>query len=711
MLNFRDWKYEDSRLAGYLGRVSPRTRLILKIGLAISILGVGLFDAWLGTCAFAGCPSPREIQRYRPDEGGRILDRNGKLMGRLAQVRRVNIPVSQVPKHVREAFLAVEDRRFYRHNGVDWRGFVRASVRNVKAGGVREGFSTITMQAARNTFVVRRFKARSLAQKLVELRMARLMERSLTKDQILELYLNAIYMGNGVYGIEAASRDLFGRNAQQLTVSQGAMLAALPKGPSMYTPRRHPKRALQRRNLVLAQMVKEGYLTRTQFNRHARERLRIARDEWRPSDVLDTYALDAVRSLVDSVLKEREEDVVDITVHTTLDARAQRAADIAVTRRAAAIGRRIQGAMIAIDPRNGDIRAIVGGRTYERGNFNRALAAKRQPGSAFKPFVFAAALSSGYTPASEVNDDPVDVIRGRQVWSPANFNHEYLGRVTFRRALIRSANAATVRVSTALGEQRIIDAAHRNGIASRIEPVPAIALGALDVTPYELVRAYAPFANGGLRVTPRLVRRVEASDGSVLWSSETAEPERAMDPRDAYQITSMLRGVVDYGTGRVIRDYGVRGMIAGKTGTTNNGADVWFVGYTPTIVAGFWFGYDDPRSIGGDASGGRLAAPAWAEFYRNGWREQAPANAWDPPQGMSMRVIDAQTGYLATEWCPIRQQEWFKPGTEPVNPCPDHGPMYESEDGTWSAERPNNNNWPDDIGKKIGKALGKIFRF
>ncbi len=709
MVEFKK-KFEGSRLAGFLARRSPRTRLILKIGLAISILAVGLFDSWLGTCAYSGCPTPREIQRYRPDEGGRILDRGGILMGRLAQVRRVNIPLTQVPSHVREAFVAVEDRRFYRHNGVDWRGFVRAASRNVRAGGVREGFSTITMQAARNTFVVRRFKSRSLSQKLIELRMARLMERSLTKDQILELYLNAIYMGNGVYGIEAASRDLFGRSAPQLTVSQGAMLAALPKGPTRYTPRRHPKRALQRRNLVLSIMVKEGYLTLPQFSRYARDRLRIARDEWRPSDALDTYALDAVRALVDSALKEREEDVADITVYTTLDARAQRAADNAVRKRASAIGRSVQGAMVAMDPRNGDVRAIVGGRYYERGNFNRALAAKRQPGSVFKPFVFAAALAAGYTPASEVNDDPVDVIQGRKIWSPANFNHEYLGRITFRRALMRSANAATVRISTGLGPQRSIDVAHRNGITSEIEAVPAVALGALEVTPFEIVRAYAPFANGGFKVTPRLVKRVEAADGSVLWASETAELTRAMDPRDAYQITSMLRGVVDYGTGRVLRDYGVRGAVAGKTGTTNNGADVWFIGYTPTVVAGFWFGRDDPRSLGGDASGGRLAAPAFAEFFLKGWQEKPAVNAWDPPPGMSMRVIDARTGYLASEWCPVRQQEWFKPGTEPGTQCPEHGEPYDSGEGDWQAEG-QEQRAPEDFAKKIGKALGKIFRF
>ncbi|MBA2686837.1 MAG: PBP1A family penicillin-binding protein [Gemmatimonadaceae bacterium] len=677
--------------------------------MAISVLGILLFDSWLGTCAFDGCPTTAEIQRFRPDEGGKILDRNGKFLGRLAYVRRVNVPLSQVPKHVRQAFIATEDRRFYDHNGVDWRGFLRAIAANVKSAGVAQGFSTITMQAARNTFVVGRFKARSLAQKLVELRVARLMERTLTKDQILEIYLNAIYLGNGVYGIEAASRDLFGRPTKSLNVSQGAMLAALPKAPSAYTPRRHPKRAVERRNLVLSLMVRDGYISSGNADRAKREPLRITKNEWKPAGDMDSFALDAVRALADSILKSREEDVADITVYSTLDYAAQRAADRAVQRRAASIGRSIQGAMVAMDPRNGDIRALVGGRFYEAGNFNRALSAKRQPGSAFKPFVYATALAAGYTPASEVDDDPVDVIRGRNVWSPANFNGEYLGKVTFRRALMSSLNAATVRVSMVVGIDRIIDQAHKQGITSAIDPQPAIVLGAVDVTPMEMVRAYAPFANGGFKVAPRLVRRIEASDGSVMWSSESTPLERVMDPRDAYQMTSMLRSVIDYGTGRVIREYGVKGPVAGKTGTTNNGADVWFMGYTPTVVAGFWFGYDNPRSIGRDASGGRLAAPAWAEWYMNGWKEANPQAAWGAPEGMSPRTIDAQTGYLATEWCPVRQVEYFRPGTEPNMPCPNHGPGY-MEDGpaqTWADET----NWAEDLSKKVGKALGKIFRF
>jgi len=635
-------------------------------------------------------------------------------MGRLETVRRVNVPLKQVPDFVQQAFIATEDRRFYQHGGLDWRGFFRAVITNLKAGRTREGFSTITMQVARNTFAVRKYPARSLRQKLTELRLSRLIESSLTKKQILELYFNVIYMGNGVYGVEAASRDLFGRSVNQLNLPQAAMLAALPKAPSLYTPRRHPDRALARRNLVLGLMVKEGYVSANRLKGLQAERLRIARDEWRPKDANDSYALDAVRAIVDSIIQGGTSDIVDLTVRTTLDRNAQIAADRAVRRRAAAIqsetGRRaqIQGAMVAVDPRNGDIRALTGGRVYERGNFNRALLAHRQPGSAFKPFVYATAMAAGYTPSSEVDDDPIDVIQGRDVWSPQNYNDDYSGRITFRRALIKSANAATVRVSQAVTIPRVIELAKRLGIVSPLPNVPSMALGSAEVTPLELVTAYAAFANGGLRVKPRLVRSIETADKTQIWSKDEEHGTAVMDPRDAYQVTSMLQSVVDYGTGKAVRDYGVTGLVAGKTGTTNSGTDVWFVGYTPTLVAGFWFGFDVPASIGGDASGGRLAAPAWAEFYLNGWREPRNPTAWNPPPGMSMRVIDPTTGYLATEWCPASRNEYYKPGTEPTIACPVHGPdMGDEQNPDWQNQR----DWQNDFGKRIGKALGKIFKF
>ena len=393
-----------------------------------------------------------------------------------------------------------------------------------------------------------KYPNRSLRQKLIELRVARLMERSLTKDQILQLYVNAIYMGNGVYGVEAASRDLFGKSVGKVTLPEAAMLAALPKAPSVLhaapQSRARPGAPQSRaradgRGGISSRAIRLPGLRST--------RLRIAKNEWRPDTRGDSYALDAVRAFTDSVLIGRDDDDRDLTrLH---DARYQvrRKQRIAPSRVVRRRFRResngywngarhsVQGAMVALDPRNGDIRALTGGRRYERGNYNRALKAKRQPGSAFKPFVYVTALSAGYSPASDVRDEPVEVVQGRTVWTPANYDDEYLGLITFRRALMRSSNAAAVRVSQLVGLRPIIENAHRMGIQSEIPNYPAVALGAIDVTPIELVRAYAPFANGGFRVTPRLVRRIESRDGDVLWSGETAPLERVIDPRDAYR--------------------------------------------------------------------------------------------------------------------------------------------------------------------------------
>ena len=671
------------------------------------VVTVVTFDAWLATCGFAGCPSSEEIRRFRPIEGSEAIDRSGNSLGRLTSVRRINVPLSQVPRHVQQAFIATEDRRFYDHKGLDWRALLRAVGRNVSSLEMREGFSTITMQVARNTFTARVVSERSLRKKLLELRFARLIEGTLTKHQILELYLNVIYLGNGTYGVEAASRDLFGKGVKKVTLAEAAVLAALPKGPSSYTPRKAPDRAKKRRDLVLGLMVREGYIDSTQARRAAAQPLRVAKQEWRPTGT-NSYALDAIRRAVDSLLGGGALDAGDVVVFTTIDGNAQKVAERAVAKRAAYIQDRerawygrskgvVQGAMIAIDPRTGDVRAIVGGRRYERGGFNRALSARRQPGSAFKPFVYAAALAAGLSPATMVDDDPVEIAQSDgRIWTPANHGDEYNGRITLRRALMRSANAATVRVSRAVGEARVVAAARKNGISSQLDPVPSIALGALEVTPLELVLAYAPFANGGFRIKPRLVQRIEAADGRILWKTDPVR-DLVMNPEDAYMMTSMLRSVVDHGTGYAVRESGARGPIAGKTGTTNDGADVWFVGYTPTVAAGFWFGHDQRISLGGYASGGSTAAPAWAEFFVNGWRERADGDEWEPPPGMVPVVIDAYTGELGGEWCPATQTVWFKPGTEPTEYCHEHPEPTDR--------------WVDDFGDRIASAFKKIFRF
>jgi membrane carboxypeptidase/penicillin-binding protein len=317
-------------------------------------------------------------------------------------------------------------------------------------------------------------------------------------------------------------------------------------------------------------------------------------------------------------------------------------------------------------------------------------------------------LHAGYSPATEVDDQPIDVTIGSTVWQPANYNDEYAGRVTFARALLLSANAATVRVSRAIGEPAVITAARLNGITSPLTPVPSIALGAEGVTPIELVAAYAPFDNGGFRVTPRLVTRIEAPDGTLLWSSEIQRPTPVMNPQDAYEITEMLQGVVNYGTGKTLRDMGLTGAIAGKTGTTNSGEDAWFVGYSPTLVTGVWFGYDTPREISTNATGGRIAAPAWGEFYSAGWHEPPGSNFAVPP-GMVSAVVDPQSGELATDWCPTRTREWFKPGTEPTEQCHLHTGPPQGQMAADAGDAQNGDDRTDPIGA-VGRSISKLLR-
>jgi len=686
--------------------LTHRDRRRRRLGLlASALLGSStlLIVAWVFTCGFQGCPTTSQIQAFRPSEGSRVLDRTGQPIGRLTDVRRINVPLDSMPKSLRAAFIATEDRRFYYHRGIDWRSAGRATLRNLSEAGVREGFSTITMQVVRNAFLPHLSRERSLRRKLIELELARRLERTLNKQQILETYLNVIYLGNGTYGVEAASRDLFGKSVGRLTLAEAATLAGLARGPSLYTPRRHPARARARRDLVLSLMAREGYISPEAAGRARVEPLRLARAQWRPRPE-PSYALDPVRAVVDSVLGDDAAAAGDLAVYSTLDARAQRAAERAIQVQAAAIQRQragaargraeLEGAAVALDPRTGEIRALVGSRRGVRRGFNRALEARRQPGSAFKPFVYAAALSAGYSPATILDDSPVVVAAAGNTWKPENFGGEYGGPLTLRRALMRSANAATVRLSQAVGESRVVALAQRLGIRSRMATVPALALGAMEVTPLELVAAYAPFANGGIRVRPQLVRRIEAADGTVLWRARPVAPERVLRETEAFQITSMLQSVVDGGTGRVVRNLGVKGLVAGKTGTTNNGADVWFIGYTPTLVAGFWFGYDAPQTIAPNASGGRLAAPAWATFYLTGWREPDPAGAWKPPLGLVDRKIDASNGKLSNEWCPVTQREWFQAGTEPTEICEEHDAPFIHE--------------LEEFGRKIGEVLGRI---
>ena len=671
--------------------VSWRTRLFkpsLYAG-ALVVAAALTTVSWWWSCGWQGCPTPAQLRAWRPTEGGALLARDSAFVSALSPVNRTNVPLSRVPAHVQAAFIAVEDRRFHMHHGVDWYGVGRATVANVAAGSVREGASTITMQLARNVFLGNRATERTLGRKLLEWRYATLLERSLSKQDILERYLNAIYLGNGVYGVEGASRDLFGKSVKDISLSEAAMLAGLPKAPSSYSPRRDKARALARRAIVFDVLLREGVADSATIQTLRNKPLKVVRAEWAPARAVDSWAVEAVRVTLDSLRKAgvipRSLNDAQLRVWSTIDRRAQIAGERAITLGASQIDQerasggfsvgsarsRTQGALVALDPATGALRAIVGGRRIERKGFNRALRAKRQPGSTFKPFVYAEALRQGFTAATMLEDEPVEIDIGRTVWTPANYGDDYAGHITMRDALARSANAATVRLSSKLSVKRIADLAHAQGITSDLPIVPALALGAGAVTPLELTVAYAPFGNGGKRVQPYLVERVEDQFGRVIWTHPSAVGTTVLEATDAFLITSLLQGVVDRGTGRPVRDAGIRGPVAGKTGTTNDGTDVWFVGYTPTLVASVWFGADDPQPLGWNASGGRMAAPVWARFLRDGWHSPEDDSAWVPPSGIETKQIDIGTGKLASNWCGPSRREFFVRGSAPKQSCED----------------------------------------
>ncbi len=696
------------------------TRRVLAIA-ATSAAAVAVVTAsWWWTCGWHSCPTPAQLRAWHPTEGGTLHASDGARLSALSPVRRVNVPLARVPAHVQAAFIAVEDRRFRMHRGIDWRGVVRAAFANLRAGGVREGASTITMQLARTVFLGNRAAERSLGRKLLESRYAGLIEQALTKDEILERYLNAIYLGNGVYGVEGASRDLFGKGVRDVTLGEAAMLAGLPKAPSSYSPRRDRKRALVRRDIVFDVLARERVAPSGALQQARNTPLRVSTTNWFPTRVVDSWAVEAVRVTLDSLraagVIPRALNDAQLTVWSTVDREAQRAAERAVASGAWSIDQervrqgqsvrrandRTQGALVALDPATGAVRAIVGGRRVERKGFHRALRAKRQPGSTFKPFVYAAALQHGFTAASMLDDEPVSVDIGRDIWTPANYGDAYAGRVTLRDALAQSANAATVRMSRDVGMPAIAALAHAHGITSDLPIVPALALGAGVVTPMELTAAYAPFANGGQRVLPYLVERIDDAFGRVLWQRPATRTVPVLDAVDAFLVTSLLQSVVDRGTGTAVRTAGIRGPVAGKTGTTNDGTDVWFVGYTPTLVASLWFGADDPQSLGWNASGGRLAAPWWARFLREGWQSPEGDTAWVPPPGIVTRQIDITTGKLANDWCGPARREYFRAGTQPTAVCEmdDLFAMRDAEPPDWH-EPSARSLPPDDIDQAL----------
>jgi penicillin-binding protein 2D len=659
--------------------MSARVAILLSIALAAPIAAQSQTTAPKSTGpVWQIVPQPQSSLVYA---------RDGSLIGEIGRESRTSVSIRTLPRYVGQAFVAVEDHRFYQHDGVDLigvAGAIKGKILEGITGDHRGGASTITQQLVGNMHpdqIDRRDL--SLARKLREQQAAREMERRYSKEQILEAYINQINFGHGWYGIESAARHYFSKTASRLTLAEAATLAALPKSPVGYDPTRFPDRARERRNLILGLMAQQGFITPQVAARTKQEPVTTVKDGGTSAPA--QYFVDAVRQAAERLGVNVATG--GFRVHTTLDPALQRAAVEALVEGTAQVEQRkgykhpsfaaakdkrdaLEGAIVAIDPQTGDVRALVGGRDHVLAPFNRATLSMRQPGSSFKPFVYAKALEDSLSAASIVPDTALAIrLDNGRVYSPDNSDGRFLGPITMREALIHSRNPVAVQLAMRVGLDSMAAIAHRGGIATPIAEVPASALGASVVRPLDYVAAYSVWANLGSTVEPRLVARVEDAAGKVVLQRGPSVPQSVIDPRVAFIVRDMMRDAAERGTGAPARRAVPANVaVAGKTGTTNDNVDVWFMGMTPDLVAGVWLGFDRPKTIAPGVAGGSLAAPIWgammAKYYAN---RPMPAEAWTPPLGLVLAELDRATGLLADGMTPPerRYTEYFIPGTEP----------------------------------------------
>jgi penicillin-binding protein 1A len=578
--------------------------------------------------------------------------------------QRRDVPLGEISPWLRDAAVAVEDHRFRRHYGVDPIAFARAMVENVRQGRIAEGGSTLTQQLARTLFLSNR---RTWARKVKEAALALMVERMLTKDEILELYLNRVYLSGGVYGVEAMSRSLFAKRAKDLDLAESALIVGLIQAPSALAPWWHWDAARQRSYVVLLRMREEGYISAAQEAAARRARMRIT-SKPRLADKRSGYAKDYLRQL----FRDRvgRDNPPDWKVRTTFVPAVQRAAEQAVADGLRALGvPGLQAALVALDPETGDVLAMVGGADYGASPFNRAVRSRRQPGSAFKPFVYAAALERGLSPVSVLTDLNAVAVRGEQEWTPRNEGEHGPDTQTLREALLESNNQAAVALQQRVGSARVLNVAAEAGLHD-LPDVPSLALGTGLVTPLELTAAYAVFPSGGYAVKPRGLVQALDGDGDVAFEV-AAESKRVVSEEAAFQALSMLRDVVDVGTASTARAMGLRIPAGGKTGTTDDFKDAWFVGFSSSMVAGVWVGFDQPRPIGRRAYGARVALPIWVEFMRR-TSSVRPSRDFEPPPGLRERELCRISYLRPLEGCPTYVEYFKKDDDVPRRMCPLH---------------------------------------
>jgi penicillin-binding protein 1B len=608
-----------------------------------------------------------------PPELLAVLGRRGPTLGAGGE---------RAPAVCRAAVLAAEDRHFFHHPGIDPLAVARALWTNVRTRSRRQGGSTITQQLVKNAFLSPR---RTVLRKVEEAALAVLVELHASKEEILQRYLASVYLGvDGglpVHGFAQAAETYYDKPLGQLDAAECALLAGIIRAPNGLAPRRHGAQARARRNQVLALMAEDGSLGRAATDQARRAPIRLAPPRVRPVAAL--YVAAEVRRELARVLPTRIAGAPGLSIFTSIDPDLQRDAERAVRRGLATLerGRRgepLEAALVALDPASGRVRALVGGRHYGSSPLDRALRARRQPGSAFKPFVYLAALDPARagrqevrTVVSTLEDTPISLRVGGRVWQPVNYDGRFDGRLALEDALADSRNAATVRLALDVGLERVVGAAADLGVASPGPTVPSLALGAGETSLVDLTAAYGVFASGGLRRPPRLIVGVTSATGEVVYAPPFEE-RRVLTPGVAYLMTHLLERVVDVGTGRGARRAGLQGAAAGKTGTTDRNRDAWFIGFTPQVVAGVWVGRDSGGPTG--FTGAAAALPIWTDFVRAAARG-TPVAAFPVPDDVVWRDVDPESGLLATAACPARRRVPFLAGTEPTRSCAHHRPV------------------------------------
>jgi len=634
-------------------KTAPGSRLWNHVQLSVLFLAVGfLLTLFIGSALYLfitlDIPDIDSLSSYKPATTTYMYDADNQPIARLAREHRTVVPLADMPVFLPQAFVAAEDARFYQHGGIDGWSIIRALLHNIRSGARGQGGSTITQQVARALLLT---PEKTYTRKIKEAILAYRIDKALGKEEILHIYLNQIYLGSGAYGVEAAADIYFAKHARDLNLAEVALLAGLPQAPSRYSPFREFKLAKKRQAYVLNRMAEEEYITQEAARKAFEQQLFWGQD---PNFFKENeYFIQHVKSYVENKYGSEMLLAGGLRIHTTLDQTMQKAASMAVKRGTAKWAVRQgsrpqsatlpQAALIAMDAETGAIKAMLGGTDFTKSQFNRATQARRQPGSAFKPVIFTAALEKGMTPATMIVDEFLQLRSGRsgEPWEPKNYDNTFAGPTSFRNALVHSRNIVTIKILQEIGPASAINLAKRLGVASPLEKNLSLALGSSALSPLELTRAYAPFANSGKLPEPLFVVKITDSSGKVLEESRPVL-QQILDPRIAYQMTRIMQGVISEGTGRSVRSLGI--PAAGKTGTTDQNVDAWFVGYTPELVASVWLGHDQNASLGSSETGGSAAAPIWLDFMQQIRSSSLSARDFPIPPGIVILPQDNATG-------------------------------------------------------------------